>query len=184
MRFLLLVVAGAWALAVLSFHILESENRVLENTIKELNEKVIQLEEQNQELKLAREKEVAGLHRYFSSKNSPIAPYVSVFFDVRDKYGVSPYLLAAVAMAESGGCKRYIKSTNNCLGWGGGSIRFNSVGGGLLEVGRKISSLRSYDRFRRSGTIRDFAKAYNGPYWQDYEKKISYFLGEINDQKH
>lgn len=67
------------------------------------------------------------LEKFLAEKNSPLADYSSQIIKVSDDLNVDWSLFPAIAGVESGYCAAYIKSTNNCVGWGGGYIKFSSI---------------------------------------------------------
>ena len=177
-----ILIVMAWLTSTL---ILKPYVKAVETKLNEQKEKIQQLEQQNKDLQLQVIESTRGayLRRYFQDKRSPIVTYANTIIDVGRRYNISPDLLAAVSMAESGGCKRYIKSTNNCFGWGGGRLAFTDIGEGINVVGRSVSTKTAYRLFQGNPTVRNFAKSYNHPYWADYEKKLSYFIQEIEEYK-
>ena len=67
------------------------------------------------------------LASYLRAKNSLLEDKASFMIKVADKYKIDYRLFPAIAGVESGFCKAYIVSTNNCVGWGGGYIPFKSI---------------------------------------------------------
>lgn len=67
------------------------------------------------------------LSAYLSNKNSLLQDYAMQIVKVSDRYKVDYRLFPAIAGVESGFCQVYIFATNNCVGWGGGYIPFNSI---------------------------------------------------------
>lgn len=144
------------------------EKEKLEQRIKELEDD------------LQKERRVGTLRRYFLAKGAPIYDSSEHIINVSNAYNIDPFVVVAIVMAESGGCKNYIKSTNNCFGWGSGTIHFDSVDDGIDTVVRSITESRTYRNYQKERTVSSLAKSYNFPHWQDYEKKITYFMEDIN----
>lgn len=71
--------------------------------------------------------QAAKIDKYFSDYDLPIAGYGMKFVTEANKNDLPVYLLPAIAMAESTGCKFVIKNKNNCFGWGSGTIAFESI---------------------------------------------------------
>ncbi len=67
------------------------------------------------------------LHKFLRSNDSKLADYTAVLIKKADKYHVDWALFPAIAGVESGFCKAYIVENNNCVGWGGGYIKFASI---------------------------------------------------------
>jgi len=90
------------------------------------------------------------LKRYFEIQESPLATQASEIVAISDARGIDFRLLPAISMVESSGCKNYIRSTNNCFGWGNGRIRFDSILWGFSIVGDKLQTLPAYKRWMES----------------------------------
>ncbi len=67
------------------------------------------------------------LQKFFELKYSPLKDHTLYILKTSDKYQVDWRLFPAIAGVESGYCHAYIKATNNCVGWGGGTIFFDSM---------------------------------------------------------
>lgn len=157
---------------------------------QEKNEKKIQDQFKEQQkrfddldLKIKEATKSSYLRRYFINKNSLLSDHSQRLYDISHQYSLDPNILAAIAMAESGGCRRYIQSTHNCFGWGGGHIRFDSIDQAIVGVGSALGKDVTYQRFQKEKTLRSLAQTYNPAHWQDYEQKLSYFVQEIDKYK-
>ncbi len=72
---------------------------------------------------------VANLKRFFRKYNSPLYDHANYIVEVADANSLDYRLLPAIAMQESGLCRRIPPNSHNCWGWGiyGGKItRFGS----------------------------------------------------------
>lgn len=79
------------------------------------------------------------LRIFLASKSSVLEEYSSDLIKIADKNKVDWRLFPAISGVESGYCKAYIVSTNNCVGWGGGYIPFKSL---VDQAETVVSSLR------------------------------------------
>jgi len=61
---------------------------------------------------------VFALEQFLAKYESPLYPYAQKIVDVSDKHGFHYGLLPAIAMVESGLCKKIPENSNNCWGWG------------------------------------------------------------------
>lgn len=61
---------------------------------------------------------VEMLKQFFSKYNSPLEPYAEHVVQTADKYNMDFRLIPAIAMQESNLCKKIIKGSHNCWGFG------------------------------------------------------------------
>jgi len=61
---------------------------------------------------------VLALEQFLSQYDSPLYPYAQKMVDVSSKHGFHYGLLPAIAMVESGLCKKIPTNSHNCWGWG------------------------------------------------------------------
>lgn len=88
---------------------------------------------------------VQHIHSFFKRHGSPVAPYAGAFVRFANKYGIDPYLLAAIAMKETEG---------GLTGTGrAGQYNLTGLGG--------VGSFRSYPGYKAS--IKDSARTLAGP---------------------
>ncbi len=59
-----------------------------------------------------------SIRQFFSNYQSPLEPYASLIVQTADKYRLDHRLLPAIAMQESNLCKKIIKNSHNCWGFG------------------------------------------------------------------
>jgi len=133
------------------------------------------------ELKLKEATRGSFLKKYFKDKNSILSEHSDVFIDMARKYNLDPLLLPAVSFVESGGCKRYVQSTNNCFGWGGGYIHFKDIPTAIERIARDLNNHSYYRRYQKERTLSAFASNYNPSHKEDYEKKLRYFMNQIKE---
>lgn len=79
---------------------------------------------------------ISQVRSYFEQYNRPAAKYAEYFVKYADEYNLPDWrMLAAIAQAESSGC-RYMKG-NNCFGYG--TTTFSSIPEGIEHVAERIS---------------------------------------------
>ena len=61
---------------------------------------------------------VLALEQFLSQYNSPLYPYAQKIVEVSNKHDFHYGLLPAIAMVESGLCKKIPANSHNCWGWG------------------------------------------------------------------
>lgn len=116
-----------------------------------------------------------AIKKRFEKYGSTLSLNADTFADTAIALDLDWTLLPAISMVESTGCKHFIRSTNNCFGWGSGTIIFDSHDDAISKIGMALSKSRTYQNFQNSKTIEAFAKTYNPSNWQDYTRKINYF---------
>lgn len=67
------------------------------------------------------------LEIFLNHQNSQLAKHAQHIVFEADKNQIDWTLFPAIAGVESGFCRAYIASTNNCVGWGGGYIEFQNI---------------------------------------------------------
>jgi hypothetical protein len=120
----------------------------------------------------AEDQRINQVEDFFVKTNSPFKKYAKDFIEVADKYQMDWKLLPVISMVESTGGKNYIL---NGFGWGSDRIDFGSDVDDIDGVAGKINSLSYYQKYKKTGLLRDFAMAYNYPYWEKYQSKLIYF---------
>lgn len=61
---------------------------------------------------------VVALEQFLNQYNSPLSPYAAKIVQVSDQYNLHYGLLPAIAMVESGLCRKIPENSFNCWGWG------------------------------------------------------------------
>lgn len=117
------------------------------------------------------------LKLFFKRFKSPWIGHEEDFIAIADRYSLDWRLLPVIGCVESSCGKHY---TNNPFGWGSGSIECGSDLEDAECVGRGISTLRAYGRFRETGSLYNFAKSYNPENWQAYLNKLNYFYNILS----
>ncbi len=121
------------------------------------------------------DREVA-LNRFFARFNSPWEGQGNEFVAIADKYSLDYRLIPTIGGVESSLGKN---CSGNCFGWANGK---KDCGTDLQDaecVAEGISRLSYYARFRETGSLRDFAFAYNKVYAESYYSKLVYFYEKL-----
>lgn len=85
---------------------------------------------------------IQALEEFFESYNSPLKSYASVIVSEADKHNIDYRLIPAIAMQESTLCKKIIKDSYNCWGFGiyGGKVtKFANYEEAIETVTRTLS---------------------------------------------
>jgi len=122
--------------------------------------------------------EIANIDRYLAKKKSPVAGLGKDFYEAGHTYGIDPLLLVAVSMAKSTGGK-FTPGNFNHMGWFSGKVGFASFSDCIWTVANRIAHLSYYRKFRQTKEVKDFAIAYNAPYYKSYLVKLNHFIGEM-----
>lgn len=122
------------------------------------------------------DRRVARLETFLAHYHSPLQGHAKHFVAMADVYGLDYRLLPVVSCVESS-CGKHYKY--NAFGWGSDSIDFGNDAQDITTIARKISTLSYYQTYRKTQDLHDFALAYNGPYAEDYYKKLTYFMEKI-----
>jgi hypothetical protein len=134
---------------------------------QQIDKSTVSAEEQAkaQALKQEREEKAAKIDAYFSSKNLPVlVGHGMTFVTEAETHGIPYNLVAAIAMAESTGCKFIIPGTNNCFGWGGGKIKFVSIDSAIATISKNLggnnpNTAKYYD----NKSVKEILEMYNPP---------------------
>lgn len=85
---------------------------------------------------------VQALEDFFAKYNSPLVGHAKTIVSEADKYNIDYRLLPAIAMQESTLCKRMIKNSYNCWGYGiydGKVIRFTSYDQAIQTITKTLA---------------------------------------------
>jgi len=122
------------------------------------------------------------IDRYLRKKGSPLEGLGSVFYDEAQKRGFHPYILVAVAGAESSFGK-HTRGNHNFLGWARGKVGFSSDSDCIEKVAQKIAELPYYRDFLATGEVAEFCLSYNAPEARSYCKTIRKFMSELKEEE-
>jgi beta-N-acetylglucosaminidase len=120
---------------------------------------------------------VPRVQNFFHQYGSILEQYSQNFVDAADKYHIDYKLLPAIAMQESGGCKREIKDTHNCYGYGiytHHTTSFTSYEEGIDTVS---NALAKYYVAKGINTPEEIGKRWNPADTNDWTDKVKYFMG-------
>lgn len=117
-----------------------------------------------------------ALTEFFTRYDSPLLPYVNTIIEVSDREGIHYGLLPAIAMVESGVCKKIPKDSHNCWGWGiyGGKVtRFSSYGEAIDTVARGLK--RDYINNGMTSPA-EIMRSYNPTNHNNWAENVQHFL--------
>ncbi|MCR4329157.1 MAG: hypothetical protein NUV65_01255 [Candidatus Roizmanbacteria bacterium] len=114
------------------------------------------------------------IQRY--NPNSPLLAYIDTMMSASDKYNLHYGLLPAIAMVESGLCRKIPEYSYNCWGWGiygKNVIRFSSYNNAIETVAKGLG-----ERYVQQGlsTPEDIVRKYNPTNHNDWSGSVRYFL--------
>lgn len=113
---------------------------------------------------------------YFAKYNMPLKGYGKNFVEAADKNGIDWRLLAAISVRESSGGLHMLPNSYNPLGWGSGSIKFNSFEEAINYVSDKLGNGKYY----KNKSIKDKLDTYNPPsICPDYSESIMNIMKKI-----
>jgi hypothetical protein len=118
---------------------------------------------------------IKALDSFFASYNSPLEGHANTIVSEADKYNIDYRLLPAIAMQESTLCKKIIKNSYNCWGFGiyGKKVtKFDSYDDGIKTVTATLAKKYVHNGYE---SIEDIAQKYtpndNGK-WKDVVSMI------------
>lgn len=91
------------------------------------------------------------IRQFLAKYNSPLEPHAADLVNAADEYGLDHRLLAAIAMQESGLCKKIPENSHNCWGYGiyGTTVtRFKDYKEGIYTVSKGLST-----RYKARGLV-------------------------------
>lgn len=119
------------------------------------------------------------LRQFFAKYNSPLQDYSEDIIAASERYNIDYRLLPAIAMQESNLCKKIIKDSYNCWGWGiyGTKVtKFNNYPEAIETITRTLST-----KYREKGLVTPFeiAKLYNPSNTNNWAEHISLFMNQL-----
>lgn len=137
----------------------------------------------NQQLSPDEKVSAAKLDAFFDKYNLPMEGYGEKLVSAAVKNGLDDYDVALIALEESTGCKFIIPNTNNCFGWGGGKIRFNSMNEAIDTVAENISGNDpDTAKYYKGKPMDQVLKIYNGNVNHHYLSDIRWLKAQIEQQ--
>jgi len=122
---------------------------------------------------------VFALEQFLAKYESPLYPYAEKIVAVSDEHGFHYGLLPAIAMVESGLCKKIPENSNNCWGWGiyGKTVtRFVSYDEAIETVAKGIK--RDYID-KGFDTPEKIMSKYNPTNHNDWLGGVNFFLKKL-----
>ncbi len=108
------------------------------------------------------EEKAQKIDAYFGKYNLPLEGHGKEFVLAAEKNNLPWALVAAIGMAESTGCKFIIKGTNNCFGWGGGTIPFDSIDDAIATISEHLGGNNQHtDQYYSGKDVVGILHAYN-----------------------
>ena len=119
---------------------------------------------QESKLQADRLAKATKIDAYFAKHKLPLAGYGMTMVLAAEEHDIDPYLIPAIAMRESTGCKFIIPGTYNCFGWGGGKIKFASYESAIKLMAKHLGG-NSADTAHYYGgkSIKGILETYNPP---------------------
>ena len=122
---------------------------------------------------------VERLQDFFANYNSPLEPYAQNIVSEADTYNLDFRLLPAIAMQESGLCRRMPKDSYNCWGFGiyGGKVtRFNDFPDAIRTVTKTLAT-----KYRESGldTPEEIMSRYTPSSNGSWANGVSTFMSQL-----
>lgn len=123
---------------------------------------------------------IAVLADFFKQYNSPLEPYAADFVTQADKYKLDYRLLPAIAMQESGLCKKIPKNSYNCWGFGiyGKKVtRFDNYQQAINTVSQTLAKeYVSQGYINPQDIMQKYTPSSNG----SWAESVSFFMEKIN----
>lgn len=129
------------------------------------------------------EEKVAKVKAYFADRNLPAADYAEELVTEAEKNNLPWSFVASFMMNESTGCKFHVKGTNNCFGWGGGKIKFDSIEDSIETVAWNLGGNNPVTaKYYKDKTLDEIIDIYNPPTVNpSYKRKIKYVMDAIEN---
>lgn len=129
------------------------------------------IEQENSETEIIRQ--------FLEGYNSPLEPYAADLVAAAKRYDLDYRLLPAIAMQESGACKKVPEGSNNCWGWGiyGGKVlRFNNYPEAIETISKSLST-----RYRARGLVtpHEVGQLYNPRNTNNWAENVTHFMTEM-----
>lgn len=120
------------------------------------------------------------VRQFFAKYNSPLEPYAGDIIIASERYDLDYRLLPAIAMQESNLCRRVIKDSHNCWGWGiyGTKVtKFNNYPEAIETISKGLA-----DKYKeRHGLItpHEIGKMYNPSNTNNWAGNVTQFMNEL-----
>lgn len=119
------------------------------------------------------------VRQFFAKYNSPLEEYSADIIAASKRYDLDYRLLPAIAMQESNACKRVIKDSNNCWGWGiyGGKVtKFSNYPEAIETISKTLST-----KYRDRGLVTPFelGQLYNPSNTNNWAENVQHFMDQM-----
>ena len=122
-----------------------------------------------------------ALRKFLQDYKSPLADYVEVLINQADTWGIDYTLIPAIAMQESGGCKKIPSDSYNCWGFGiyGTKItRFNSFPEAIGQVAKTIKEAYIKNGYTNATLVED---KWAPPSRGQWSYSVNFFISKIKE---
>lgn len=119
------------------------------------------------------------LRQFFARYNSPLEPYAEDVVLAADEYGLDFRLISAIAMQESGLCKKIPHESYNCWGFGiyGKKVtRFSDYREGIYTVSKALGT-----RYKGKGLVTpdEIESMYTPPSNGSWAFSVNHFMAQL-----
>ena len=119
------------------------------------------------------------VRQFLGNHNSPLESYAPDLIAAAQRYDLDFRLLPAIAMQESGACKKIPIGSNNCWGWGiyGGKVtRFSNYPEAIETISKTLST-----KYRDRGLItpHEIGRLYNPSNTNNWAENVTHFMNEM-----
>lgn len=121
------------------------------------------------------------LRRFLSDYSSPLAEFSDILVSAADLWGLDYALIPAIAMQESGGCKKIPENSYNCWGYGiyGTKImRFASYPLAISQIAKTIKEAYIKNGLTNATLVED---KWVPPSRGQWSYSVNYFIGKIRE---
>lgn len=119
------------------------------------------------------------VRQFLAKRNSPLEPYAPDLVAAAERYDIDYRLLPAISVQESNACKRIIKESYNCWGWGiyGTKVtKFSNYPHAIETITKALST-----KYRDRGLVTPFeiARLYNPSNTNNWAENVTHFMNEL-----
>jgi hypothetical protein len=124
---------------------------------------------------------IIALTRFLEDNRSPLKDFAEDIVYQADLNGIPYYLVPAIAMQESGGCKRIPEDSYNCWGfgiYGNKVIRFASYKEAITNVTKTVKEAYIKNGLTNATLVEDRWTPSSDGQWSS---AVNYFIGKIKE---
>lgn len=119
------------------------------------------------------------VRQFLEKHGSPLEPYAPDLIAAANRYDLDFRLLPAIAMQESGACKKVPSDSNNCWGWGiyGGKVtKFSNYPEAIETISKTLST-----KYRDKGLVtpHEVGLLYNPSNTNNWAENVTHFMSEM-----